>query len=312
MNSFEKKIIAHLGSDGLLSDTIDVLQVNVGLRCNQRCHHCHLDCSPERLEMMDWSVMEMILKAVEASRCKLVDITGGAPELNPFFNRFVKVLADRGNAVQVRTNLTVLQEPGMGNLAGFFKDNRIRLVASLPCYTTENVCAQRGQGVFEKSIETIKRLNNLGYGFEDSLPLNLVYNPGGAFLPSSQRTLEEDYRRVLFEQFGVVFTHLLTITNAPLGRFKKELLRNGQLVPYMELLRESFNPATVQRLMCRHQVSIGWDGTLYDCDFNLAIRLPVNHGAPDHIRSFSPHELRNRRIMTGDHCFACTAGAGSS
>jgi radical SAM/Cys-rich protein len=312
MNSFEKKIIAHLGSDGLLSDTIDVLQVNVGLRCNQRCHHCHLDCSPERPEMMDWSVMEMILKAVETSRCKLVDITGGAPELNPFFNRFVKVLADRGNSVQVRTNLTVLQEPGMENLAGFFKDNRIRLVASLPCYTTENVSAQRGQGVFEKSIETIKRFNNLGYGFEDSLPLNLVYNPGGAFLPSSQRTLEEDYRRVLFEQFGVVFTHLLTITNAPLGRFKKELLRNRQLGPYMELLRESFNPATVQGLMCRHQVSIGWDGTLYDCDFNLAIRLPVNHGAPDHIRSFSPLELRNRRIMTGDHCFACTAGAGSS
>lgn len=312
MNSFEKKIIAHLGSDGLLSDAIDVLQVNVGLRCNQRCHHCHLDCSPERPEMMDWSVMEMILKAVETSRCTFVDITGGSPELNPFFNRFVKVLADRGNSVQVRTNLTVLQEPGMENLAGFFKENRIRLVASLPCYTPENVCAQRGQGVFEKSIETIKRLNNLGYGFEDSLPLNLVYNPGGAFLPSSQRTLEEDYRRVLFEQYGVAFTHLLTITNAPLGRFKKELLRNGQLIPYMELLRESFNPATVQRLMCRHQVSIGWDGTLYDCDFNLAIRLPVNHGAPDHIRSFSPHKLQNRRIMTGDHCFACTAGAGSS
>jgi radical SAM/Cys-rich protein len=176
----------------------------------------------------------------------------------------------------------------------------------------ENVCAQRGQGVFEKSIEAIKRLNKLGYGFDDSLPLNLVYNPGGAFLPSPQRTLEEDYRRELFEQFGIAFTSLLTITNVPLGRFKKELLRNGQLATYMELLRESFNPATVQGLMCRHQVSVGWDGTLYDCDFNLAMRIPVNHGAPDHIRSFSPHELRHRKIMTGEHCFACTAGSGSS
>ena len=312
MNSFEKKITAHFGKYGLFSDTIDVLQVNVGLKCNQRCLHCHLECSPDRPEIMDWSVMEMILKAVETSRCRLIDITGGAPELNPFLKRFVKALADRGCSVQMRTNLTVLQEQDSENLPVFFKEHKVGLIASLPCYTTENVCAQRGQGVFEKSIKAIERLNALGYGFEESLPLNLVYNPGGAFLPSPQPLLEKDYRRELFEKFGITFTSLFTITNVPLGRFRKELIRNRQLAPYMDLLRQSFNPATVQGLMCRHQVNIGWDGTLYDCDFNLAMGLPVNHGAPNHICSFSPYELRHRRIMTGEHCFACTAGAGSS
>jgi radical SAM/Cys-rich protein len=312
MNDFDRKIAAHQGKDGLFGDTIDVLQVNVGLKCNQHCLHCHLECSPERPERMEWPVMDMILKAVEASRCRLVDITGGAPELNPFFKSFVKALRDKNCSVQVRTNLTALQEEDLEDLPGFFKEHRVQLIASLPCYTTENVCAQRGLGVFEKSMEIMRRLNALGYGLEASLPLNLIYNPGGAFLPPPQLSLEEDYRRELFGQFGIAFTRLLTITNMPLGRFKKELIRRSLLVPYMELLRESFNPATVSGLMCRHQVSIGWDGTLYDCDFNLALGLPVNHGAPDHIRSFSPATLRNRRIVTGDHCFACTAGAGST
>jgi radical SAM/Cys-rich protein len=312
MNDFDRKIAAHQGKDGLFGDTIDVLQVNVGLKCNQHCLHCHLECSPERPERMEWPVMDMILKAVEASRCRLVDITGGAPELNPFFKSFVKALRDKNCSVQVRTNLTALQEEDLEDLPGFFKEHRVQLIASLPCYTTENVCAQRGLGVFEKSMEIMRRLNALGYGLEAPLPLNLIYNPGEAFLPPPQLSLEEDYRRELFGQFGIVFTRLLTITNMPLGRFKKELIRRSLLVPYMELLRESFNPATVSGLMCRHQVSIGWDGTLYDCDFNLALGLPVNHGAPDHIRSFSSATLRNRRIVTGDHCFACTAGAGST
>lgn len=312
MNSFETKITTHLGKDGLFSDTIDVLQVNVGLKCNQRCLHCHLECSPDRPEMMDWSVMEMILKAVETSRCRLVDITGGAPELNSFLKRFVKVLADRGCSVQMRTNLTVLQEQGSENLPVFFKKHRVGLIASLPCYTTENVCAQRGQGVFEPSIEAIRHLNSLGYGREDSLPLDLVYNPGGPFLPAPQLSLEKDYRRELTKRFGITFTHLRTITNMPLGRFRKELTRQGKIRSYMQLLRESFNPDTVPGLMCRRQVSVGWDGTLYDCDFNLAIGLPVNHGAPDHVRSFTPEALHHRRIMTGEHCFGCTSNAGSS
>jgi len=312
MNSFEKKITTHLGKDGLFSDTIDVLQINVGLKCNQRCLHCHLECSPDRPEMMGWSVMEMILKAVETSRCRLADITGGAPELNPFLKRFVRALAERGCSVQVRTNLTILQEPELEDLPGFFKEHRIQLIASLPCYTQENVCAQRGQGVFEPSIEAIRHLNSLGYGREDSLPLDLVYNPGGPFLPAPQLSLEKDYRRELAKRFGITFTNLRTITNMPVGRFQKELTRQGKIRSYMQLLRESFNPDTVSGLMCRRQVSVGWDGTLYDCDFNLAIGLPINHGAPDHVRSFTPEVLHHRRIMTGEHCFGCTANAGSS
>jgi radical SAM/Cys-rich protein len=312
MNDFEKRIAAQHGHEGLFSDTIETLQVNIGLKCNQRCRHCHLECSPERPERMEWPVMELILHAIETSHCRLVDITGGAPELNPSFRRFVTALRENGYLVQVRTNLAVLLDPGMEGLPGFFKDQGVHLVASLPCYTKDNVCAQRGEGVFEPSVEAIRCLNALGYGLEDSLPLNLVYNPGGPFLPAPQLSLEKDYRRELAEHFGITFTRLLTITNMPLGRFRKELNRQGQMESYMRLLRESFNPATVPGLMCRRQVSVGWDGTLYDCDFNLALGLPVNHGAPDHIRSFIPAALQHRRIMTGEHCFGCTANEGSS
>ncbi|MBP1735439.1 MAG: radical iron-sulfur cluster-binding oxidoreductase, partial [Deltaproteobacteria bacterium] len=300
MNDFERKIAAQYGHEGLFSDTIETLQVNLGFKCNQQCLHCHVESSPERKEIMEWSVMELILRAVESSSCRRADLTGGAPELNPYFQRFVTALRKKGCLVQTRTNLTVLLNPGMEDLPGFFKDHEVHLVASLPCYTKENVSAQRGQGVFESSIEAIRRLNALGYGLEPSLSLSLVYNPGGPFLPSPQLSLEEDYRRELSEHFGIAFTNLLTITNMPLGRFRKELIRQGQIGAYMRLLRESFNRDTVPGLMCRRQVNIGWDGTLYDCDFNLALGLPVNHGAPDHIRSFMPAALQHRRIMTGE------------
>jgi radical SAM/Cys-rich protein len=262
--------------------------------------------------MMEWPTMQMVLKAVETVDCKLIDLTGGAPELNPNFRRFVKALCQEGRRVQVRTNLTVLLEPDMEGLPEFFRDHRVQLVASLPCYLQENVCAQRGRGVYERSIEAIKRLNGLGYGSESGLPLNLVYNPGGPFLPPPQLDLEKDYRRELGQRFGVAFTRLLTITNMPLGRFRAELIRKKEEENYLQLLRKSFNPQTVTGLMCRHQISVGWDGTLYDCDFNLALALPVNHGAPNHIRSFKPLDLRMRRVVTGEHCFACTAGSGSS
>jgi radical SAM/Cys-rich protein len=182
----------------------------------------------------------------------------------------------------------------------------------MPCYLEENVCAQRGKGVYEKSIEAIKRLNALGYGPNPDLPLSLVYNPGGPFLPPLQSALEGDYRRELGSCFGITFTRLLTITNMPLGRFRMQLHRQNQERNYIDLLRKSFNPKTVEGLMCRHQLSVGWEGTLYDCDFNLALRLPVDHGAPDHITSFDLIDLRKRRIVTGDHCFGCTAGSGSS
>jgi radical SAM/Cys-rich protein len=311
MNDFEKRVAQH-GGAGLQSRTIDTLQVNLGLRCNQRCVHCHLEADPGRTERMGWPVIEMVLEAIESSRCGRVDLTGGAPELNPDFRRFIGALREKDCRVQVRTNLTVLLEPEMCDLPEFFREHEVELVASLPCYTEENVCAQRGQGTFQKSITSLKRLNTLGYGMEPSLPLNLVYNPAGPFLPSPQVLLEKDYRRELGQGFGIAFTHLLAITNMPLGRFRKELVRTGQEQAYMRLLRESFNPETVPGLMCRHQVSVRWDGSLFDCDFNLALDIPVNHGAPDHIRFFETEELRQRRIMTGEHCFGCTAGAGSS
>jgi radical SAM/Cys-rich protein len=311
MNDFEKRT-GGSAQDGLYSLDLEVLQVNLGLRCNQQCHHCHLEASPLRQEMMGWPTMELVLEAARRVRCRLVDLTGGAPELNPHFLSFLEALRREAHPVQVRTNLTVLSEPGLENLPDFFRDHQIQLVASMPCYLEENVRAQRGSGVYEKSITAIRRLNALGYGLRPDLPLNLVYNPGGPFLPPPQSVLEEDYRRELGERFGIFFTRLLTITNMPLGRFKGELRRQGQERSYLRLLRHSFNPQTVTGLMCRHQLSVGWDGTLYDCDFNLALCLPVDHGAPDHIQSFSVPDLRSRRIVTGEHCFACTAGCGSS
>jgi radical SAM/Cys-rich protein len=311
MNDFEKQIDRN-GENGLRSFNIEILQVNLGLRCNQKCHHCHLEASPQRKEMMDWPTMERVLEAAKEIQCHLVDLTGGAPELNPHFRSFVASLRQAGHPVQVRTNLTVLQEPGMKDVPKFFRDYQIQLVASMPCYLEENVCAQRGKGVYEKSITAIKRLNTLGYGSDPALSLNLVYNPGGPFLPPPQAALEADYRRELAERFGIFFTYLLTITNMPLGRFRSELAKQNQERSYLQMLRTSFNPQTIPRLMCRHQISVGWDGTLYDCDFNMALGLPVDHGAPDHIRSFRPPDLMERRIVTGDHCYACTAGSGSS
>ena len=311
MNDFEKHV-ANSRSDGLHSLRIETLQVNLGLQCNQQCSHCHLEASPQRREEMGWPIMQLVLKATKSVHCQLVDLTGGSPELNPNFRRFVAALRQEDHSVQVRTNLTVLLEKGMEELPEFLRNHQVQLVASLPCYLEENVRAQRGEGVYAKSIEAIKRLNALGYGTGSGLPLNLVYNPGGPFLPSSQSALEEDYRRELHQRFGITFTHLLTITNMPLGRFRMELIRQNQERNYLDLLRKSFNPQTVNGLMCRHQISVGWDGTLYDCDFNLALGLPVNHGAPDHIRSFKPEDLNMRRVVTGEHCFTCTAGSGSS
>ena len=311
MNEFERQIEVISGG-GLHSLNIETLQVNLGLLCNQQCAHCHLEASPQRDEIMGWDVMELILEAAKSARCQLVDLTGGAPELNPHFRRFVTALRQEGYSVQLRTNLTVLLEPYMEGMPEFLRKHRVRLVASMPCYLEENVRAQRGPGTYEKSVAAIRILNGLGYGSDPELPLNLVYNPGGPFLPPAQSALEEDYRRELDQHFGIVFSHLLTITNMPLGRFRNELDRQGQRKTYLRLLRDSFNLRTVSGLMCRNQLSVGWNGTLYDCDFNLALGLPVNHGVPDHIRSFRPEELRKRRVVTGEHCFACTAGAGSS
>jgi len=311
MNKFESQI-AEVSGEGLHSLKVKTLQVNLGLQCNQECSHCHLEASPQRKEMMKWPTMELILESAKSVGFQLVDLTGGAPELNPFFRRFVIALRREGLPVQVRTNLTVFLEAEMAKLPEFLRDHQVQLVASMPCYLEENVSAQRGTGVYEKSIQVIRGLNELGYGYESSLPLNLVYNPGGPFLPPPQPALEEDYRRELGKRFGIRFTRLLTITNMPLGRFRKELNRQNEEENYLELLRKSFNPLTLQGLMCRHQITVGWDGTLYDCDFNAALGLAVNHGAPNHIKFFKAEDLWTRRIVTGEHCFGCTAGSGSS
>lgn len=311
MNIFERTI-ASGPCGGLCGTDLGTLQVNLGLMCNQQCSHCHLACSPRRTEIMEWPVMERTLAVADAIGPDVVDLTGGAPEMNPNFRRFVEALRNAGRQVQVRTNLTVLGEKGMETMGQFLWDHSVRLVASMPCYRAENVDAQRGEHVHERSIESLRRLNAIGFGREGGLELTLVYNPVGPTLPPDASALEADYRRELGERFGVAFTRLITITNMPIGRFADRLHRQGAERKYMRLLRNSYNPATVDGLMCRHQVEIAWDGTLYDCDFNLALKLPVDHGAPAHIADFDPAALVGRRIVTGKHCFGCTAGAGSS
>ena len=309
--NFDDLVVA-LESQYLHAQEIATIQVNVGLRCNQSCRHCHLECSPNSTEMMDWDTMLMINAAALRADVSLVDITGGSPELNPYLRRFIGELRQTGLNVQMRTNLTVLLERNQVGMIGFLRDHMVPLVASLPCYLEENVDTQRGPHTYEHSIEVIRRLNEAGYGTEDGLQLNLVYNPSGLFLPPDQIELEQDYRRELQNRFGISFTNLLTITNMPLGRFAKKLRAEDQEAQYTQLLAESFNPATISGLMCRHQISVGWDGTLYDCDFNLALKFSVNHGAPHHISRFDQDILRCRRIVTGEQCLGCTAGGGSS
>jgi radical SAM/Cys-rich protein len=302
------------GSTGrpLTCSGIRIIQANLGLRCNQSCAHCHLAAGPRRTECMGWPTMARLIDVADDVRPEIVDVTGGAPELNPRFRRFVGALRDAGHGVQVRTNLTALLEPEQSGTAEFLRERGVRLVGSLPCYLEENVDAQRGPGTYARSVEALRRLNGLGYGVEPGLPLNLVYNPPGPALPPEQASLENDYRTELRARFGIEFTRLLTITNMPLGRFLAELRAAGREAGYRTLLRSSFNPATIEALMCRHQISVGWDGTVYDCDFNLALGLSVDHGAPTHIDDFDAGAIRCRRVVTGEHCFGCTAGSGSS
>lgn len=289
-----------------------VLQVNVGKLCNQACHHCHVDAGPNRTEIMTRETVEEVLEAVSRCRPELVDVTGGAPELNPHFERLVTGSRERGARVMDRCNLTVLLLPGKERLAELLAENEVEIVASLPCYLGENVDRQRGRGVFEQSIEALQRLNALAYGAPGSgLVLDLVYNPLGPELPPPQEELEAAYRRELDARYGIRFNRLFTLTNLPIRRFARFLRRSGRYDAYMELLAGAFNPATVDGLMCRHTVSVAWDGALYDCDFNQMQELPVLAGAR-HVRDLRPEALEDAPIATGDHCFGCTAGAGSS
>ena len=292
--------------------SIRTVQVNIGLACNLACLHCHVESGPKRTEAMSRETMADVLAAVRASGASVVDITGGAPEMHQDFRWFVDEVIALGRRVMVRTNLTILLEPGFTDLPVWLSERGVHLVASLPCYTEANVDAQRGRGTFEGSIDALRLLNARGYGVHPDLPLDLVYNPGGTGLPGPQASLESEYRRRLADEWGVSFTRLLTITNMPIGRFARDLERTGKLAGYVETLAHAFNPATVAGLMCRHQLHVAWDGRIYDCDFNYAIGLGVDATAGPHIRDFTPRSFLARRIATAAHCFGCTAGAGSS
>lgn len=311
MNNFDQAVREVLGA-GLESAVVQTIQVNLGLVCNLSCRHCHVEASPHRNESMTWETMQSLLRLTEALPEARVDLTGGAPELNPNFRPLLDALLEQGHQVQVRTNLTVFFEAGQGDTPEFLADRGVHLVASLPCYLDDNVDKQRGGGVYKRSVAALRRLNSLGYGRQPRLPLNLVYNPGGAFLPPDQATLEDAYRRELRERFDVEFTRLLTITNMPMGRFLSDLQRDGQDEDYKHLLEDSFNQSTIDGLMCRHQICIAWDGTLSDCDFNSALGLSLAGNLPRHIDQLDPSALEGRPIVTGEHCFGCTAGCGSS
>jgi radical SAM/Cys-rich protein len=308
---FDEKLAAY-GLE-LRADSVETLQVNVGKLCNQACKHCHVDASPARTEIMTRETAEIVISVVRRFGIPVLDITGGAPELNPSFRFLVTEARRCGSRVMVRHNLTVMHEPDQGDLAEFFRERQVEVISSLPYFLEEQTDAQRGRGVFEKSIRALRRLNGVGYGVENSgLTLNLVYNPVGAFLPPPQGSIESDFKRELLNRYGVTFNQLYTITNMPIKRFLDYLRRSGNEERYMRKLIEAFNPTTVEGLMCRTLVSVDWTGKLYDCDFNQMLEISVASELPQSIAKFDPARLASRRIMTGAHCFGCTAGAGSS
>lgn len=301
--------------DPLQHQATKILQINLGLFCNQACSHCHVESSPLRTEMMDAETVDQVLCLLRASpSVETVDITGGAPELMPEFRRLVTECRSMGLEVIDRCNLTVLQEDSQADLARFLADQQVRVVASLPCYSAKNVDLQRGRGVFEKSIVSLLELNDLGYGKEGSgLTLDLVYNPGGAFLPPDQATLQAAYRSELREAFGIEFSNLFTITNMPIKRYADYLSRRGELESYMQLLVENFNPTAVAGVMCKELVSVQYDGRIYDCDFNQQLDMPMpgkKFGRISDLQSLD--DLIGNPITVDSHCYGCTAGSGSS
>jgi len=308
-NDFEQRIF-DATSQLLHCLDLGTIQINLGLICNQTCEHCHVNASPKRIEQMSGQTMQAILAVTSKLSPVLIDITGGAPEMHPHLEKFLRSLVQQRHRVQLRTNLTILLDPAYKHFPNLYRELGIELVASFPCYLEEEVRLQRGKGVFEKSIEALQLLNKIGYGTISMHPLTLVFNPLEPVLPAEQQTLENDFRTYLAEHYNIQFTRLITLTNMPLGRFLNVL--QGKKPEYMRLLKDSFNPETVPSLMCRHQINIGWDGTLYDCDFNLAAGLPVTKKVPRHIQKFDESVLSTREIVTADHCFGCTAGHGSS
>ncbi len=294
--------------------TLTTLQVNLGYRCNQACLHCHVNAGPTRKEIMQRQTVEEILHFLRHNRLETLDITGGAPELNPHFRYLVEQARAMSLHVIDRCNLTIMQEPGQENLADFLAAHQVEIIASLPCYLEENVNGQRGDGVYALSIAALKRLNAHGYGKPDSgLLLNLVYNPSGPFLPPPQTQLEADYKQALSQQ-GIRFNHLYTLTNLPIQRFGSTLISKGQFADYMQLLKQAHQDANLQQVMCRSLISIDWQGYAYDCDFNQMLNLPLPmQGNPrPHIRDLTAQALQGQPIVVADHCYGCTAGQGSS
>jgi len=311
MNSFQRKLHAH--HTPLTRGRFETLQINVGRKCNQTCTHCHVDAGPHRTEMMTEECAHKVGAWVLEHRPKIVDITGGAPEISEFFNYFVETARAVDAHVIDRNNLTIIETKKYAYLPEYLAKHQVEVVASLPCYSSENVNAQRGDGVFDKSISALKKLNAVGYG--TTHPLTLVFNPFGAKLPPDQDELEADYKRELKKHFGIVFTRLFAITNLPIARFAVELRENKQWDAYMALLTDSFNPATVDGLMCRNTINIGYEGEVFDCDFNQMLRMQQRdqeNGTPLYLWDITPESMAANPILTANHCFGCTAGSGSS
>ena len=312
-NHFAQRLVEH--ALPLRHTRTEILQINVGKICNLTCVHCHVNAGPKRKEIMSRETIDRVIDWFAQTDIPTIDLTGGAPEMIPDFKYLIEQLKALTPARHIidRCNLTILLEPGYEDYAGFLAQHRVEIIASMPCYTPENVNAQRGEGVFDGSIRALQLLNALGYGIHPELPLHLVYNPNGAFLPGPQSELETDYKRELREHFDIAFNRLYTITNLPIARFASYLKNNGKLADYMALLNDAFNPATVDGLMCRNTINVGWRGEVFDCDFNQMLKMQWR----DDDRALclwdiDPAAVENREILTGNHCFGCTAGAGSS
>ena len=292
---------------------IETLQINIGLKCNQACKHCHVNSSPLRTEKMSNEIISLIPKVIEKYKIKTLDITGGAPEMHPEFRNLITTLSDKNIDIIDRCNLTIFFEDGFEDLPQFLAKNNVIVTASLPCYEKDNVDLQRGYGVFDKSINALKILNDLGYGKQkDGLQLNLVYNPVNPILPPSQVILEEDYKRILFEKYNISFNNLYTITNMPINRYADSLNRENKLDSYYKLLKENFNKNNLENLMCKKTISVNWKGQIYDCDFNQQINLKGNKGPKTLSDLINKSFKFNYGVAVNQHCFACTAGAGSS
>ncbi len=292
---------------------LDTLQVNLGYMCNQQCLHCHVDASPRRTEIMDRKTIDDVIEFLHLQKISTLDLTGGAPEMNPYFKELVKTATGMNIHVVDRCNLTVLQEPGFEDMAESLANYSVEIVASMPCYLEENVNAQRGKGVFKKSISALRTLNFLGYGMHEELRLNLVYNPQGPYLPPSQQELEPAYKKVLLDNYGIAFNQLFVLANMPIKRFGSALLSRGEFEQYMHTLKSSHKDQNLESVMCKNLVSVDWQGYVYDCDFNqmLGIDLGAGNGRT-HIRDLMNNDINNRPIVVMDHCYGCTAGQGSS